>query len=175
MQSAASRTAKPAQLLEFPEALHVSDDSVNEFVGQAMDACAKGRYDDFRLLWSAQQKPLERAEFEVGWIAVQSIEVRALEPIKMATKTEAGEERLDEHYVFLAEVRFDPQHPAGRKEPTREVILLLTKEQQQWRLARAPAKIRVWIRERVADYAEAAASNVRLAKPSSDDSGADGS
>jgi len=146
----AMRPAIPAQVLSFPESLRVADATVNEFVERAMNACAKGDYDGFRLLWSARQKPLERGEFEAGWLAVKSIDVRALELIKLATKTESGGERLDENYVFLAEVCFDPQHPAGRKEPKREVVLLITNEQQQWRLARAPAKIRTWIRERVA-------------------------
>lgn len=172
--AAYARPAKPAQVLSFPEALHVVDASVNEFVERAMDTCAKGDYDDFRLLWSVRQKPLERGEFEAGWLAVKAIEVRALELIKLATETEAGGERLDEHYVFLAEVRFDPQHPAGRKEPLREVILLLTKEQQQWRLARAPTKIRTWIRTRVVAQTEASAQTVPLLKPSSHDSGAGG-
>ncbi len=172
--AADARTAKPAQVLSFPEALHVVDDSVNEFVERAMDTCAKGEYDNFRLLWSAQQKPLERGEFEAGWIAVKSIEVRALELIKLATKKEDGEERLDEHYVFLAEVRFDPQHPAGRKEPKREVVLLLTREQQQWRLARAPAKIRTWIRERVAAAVEPSAPTVSQRPLNHDDSGTNG-
>ena len=172
--AADARPAKPAQLLSFPETLHVVDASVNEFVKRAMDACAQGDYGDFRLLWSVRQKPLERGEFEAGWLAVTAIEVRALELIKLATKTEAGEERLDEHYVFLAEVRFDPQHPAGRKEPRREVILLLTKEQQEWRLAQAPVKIRDWIRKRVVAQPEASAPTVPLHKPTSDDSGAGG-
>jgi len=163
-----ARPAKPAQILSFPQSLHVVDASVNEFVERAMNACAGGDYDGFRLLWSARQKPLERREFEAGWLAVNSIEVRALELIKMATKTEDGEERLDEYYVFLAEVRFDAQHPAGRKEPTREVVLLLTKEQEQWRLARAPTRIRTWIRERVAAGADPSVSSVPVGPISRD-------
>ena len=171
---ATTRPAKPAQVLSFPESLHVADASVTNVVERAMNACAKGDYDDFRLLWSARQKPLERGEFEAGWLAVQSIDVRALELIKLATKTENGEEHLDEHYVMLAEVRFDPQHPAGRKEPRREVVLLLAKEQQQWRLARAPAKIRTWIRERVTAVVEPSAPTVSQRPLGHNDSDTDG-
>ncbi len=147
------RPAKPAQVLSFPDSLHVPDESVNDFVEEAMGVCARGAYDDFRLLWSAKEEPLQEAEFNAGWKAVLAINVRALDHIRLAVPSDGGEEKLQDRYVFLAEVRFDPLRPAGRRQPTRQVVLLIGKEQDQWRLARAPAKVRTWVRDRVADAA----------------------
>ncbi len=149
--AAKSAPTKPVQVLTFPESIQVDDASVNAFVKEAMAACAKGAYDEFRLLWSSRQEPLQQDEFNAGWKAVLAINVRSLDLIRLAVKSDSGEEELREHYVFLAEVQFDPQHPAGRKEPTRQVVLLMGKEQGQWRLARAPAKVRSWVRDRVAN------------------------
>jgi len=89
---------------------------VNAFVEKAMNVCAAGSYDDFRVLWTAEQEPLTRAEYDAGWKAVRLIEVRALEPIKLARETDKGEV-LDKKYVLMVEVRFDPEHPAGRRTP----------------------------------------------------------
>lgn len=147
-QEAAEAPPKPVQVLKFPPALHTDDPSVNAFVDKAMDVCAAGSYDDFRVLWTAEQEPLTRAEYDAGWKAVRLIEVRALEPIKLARQTDKGEV-LDKKYVLMVEVRFDPEHPAGRKEPKRDAVLLLTQEQGRWRLARAPTRIRTWVRQLV--------------------------
>ena len=150
-QAVSAALQKPAQVLIFPESMQVEDESVNAFVKKAMAACAKGDYGAFRLLWSARQEPLPQAEFDAGWKAVQAIRIRSLDHIRMAVKSETGDEDLRDHYVFVAEVQFDPQRPAGRKEPTRQVVLLMGKEQGQWRLARAPEKIRSWARAKLPD------------------------
>jgi len=147
-RSAVEVPSKPVQVLKFPPALHIDDPTVNAFVEKAMNACAAGSYDNFRVLWTAEQEPLTRAEYDAGWQAVRLIEVRALEPIKLARQADDGEV-LEKRYVLMAEVRFDPEHPAGRKEPTREAVLLLTQEQGRWRLARAPTRIRTWVRHLV--------------------------
>jgi len=145
---------EPVQVLRFPRKLHSDDERVNRFVEKAMMTCAAGSYDDFRVLWTAEQEPLARAEYDAGWEAVRLIQVRALEPVKVARDTEGGEV-LEKKYVLLAEVRFDPEHPAGRKTPEREVVVLLTREQDRWRLARAPARIRTWVRRLVSGEATA--------------------
>lgn len=151
--SAASR-----QVLSFPTQFYQDDQTVNDFVRQAMTACANGKYDEFRVLWTARQEPLNRGEYDAGWQAVESIDVRALEPVKLAVQTDSGE-ILERKYVLLADVRFDPEHPAGRKAPRREVVLLLTKDQERWRLARAPERIRTWVRELATEADAGAAPN----------------
>lgn len=153
-----SSAAKPQNLLVFPIDLRVPDDSVNEFVERAMSACATGEYDSFRRLWSAQRDPLSRGEFEQGWQAVRSIRVRALQRVIIAqaeatdAQSRADADRPAEDaavYVLLTDLSLDPQHAAGQAQPTREAALLIVREQDQWRLTRAPKQVREWVKAHV--------------------------
>lgn len=144
--------AQEEELLVFPEELYVTDISVNLFVIEAMKACASGNYDAFRVLWSVKQDPLTREEFSQGWQAAEKIRVRALERVMFAdqTPTEMPEVTKGELvFVMLADVQLDPSHPAGQRKPKREAVLMILKEQDQWRLARAPKTMREWIKKRV--------------------------
>ena len=110
------------ELLVFPDELRVADESVNSFMTRAMETCAAGDYNAFRLLWSAREEPLTAREFEEGWEAVREIRVRALERVLLAP---------------------EPDHAEARP----EVILMLVREHDEWRLARAPQAMRVWMRD----------------------------
>lgn len=135
-------------LLIFPEEMQVADESVNEFVARAMTVCAAGRYEDFRLLWSARDQPLSRGEYEMGWQAVREIRIRALERVRLGPDSTRGGEDGEFVYVILAGVSLDPTQSAGGQEPNREAVLMAIREQDDWRLARAPKKMREWIRDR---------------------------
>lgn len=138
---------KPAEVLVFPESVRTADASVNEFVTRAMSACAKGNYEAFRVLWSARETPLPRDEFEQGWNAARRIEVRALQKGLLEPDPEAGRETAETVYALLAEVALDPTLRAGKKEPLREVVLMLTREHDEWRIAKAPKPMREWVKE----------------------------
>lgn len=139
----------PARLLAFPETLWTDDVSVNAFVEHAMTTCASGNYEQFRLLWSAREDPLPRDEYNEGWQAVQQIKVRALEKVILTADPQQGREESETAYVILADVSLDPAHPAGQREPNREAVLMLVREQGAWRLGRAPKPVRIWVKERV--------------------------
>ncbi|MFQ5610470.1 MAG: hypothetical protein ACE5F8_09425, partial [Woeseiaceae bacterium] len=134
----------------FPESLHVADESVNAFVARAMAECASGDYERFRLLWSIRHDPLPRDEYEQGWQAVQRIEVRRLEPVILSGSNAAVPPDSDQAYAILAEVSLDPNRPAGQREPNREAVLLIVREDDAWRLARPPRALKEWIHERAA-------------------------
>ena len=140
---------KPADLLVFPSALQTEDVSVNAFVKSAMMDCAGGDYDVFRLLWSAREDPLPRGEYEQGWQAAREIRIRALEKVMLSADPTRGRDEDETVYVILANVSLDPTHRAGHREANREVVLMLVREHDTWRLARAPKKMRTWIKERV--------------------------
>ena len=140
---------KRAGVLVFPEELHVADAAVNEFVERAMSVCGRGDYDGFRLLWSVREEPLPRDEFEEGWHAVETIRVRGLQKARLAREDAADAAEADVVYVILAEVQLDPTHRAGKREPKREVVLMLVREDDEWRLAKPPKKMRDWIKNRV--------------------------
>ena len=151
---------KADSVLVFPDDLRMADAGVNEFVARAMTTCAKGEYDAFRLLWSAREEPLPREEFEQGWQAVQTIRVRALEKVKLAPDARTTPPQDEVAYALLAEVSLDPTHKAGQREPQREVVLMLTREHDEWRLARAPKPMRNWVRDKVAQSSVSATDAV---------------
>ncbi len=137
-------------LLVFPDSLYVEDASVNAFVRRAMDVCGRGEYEAFRLLWSTREDPLTRADFETGWQAVQEIRIRALEHVLLAAdnSADAAAEKRPAYAVF-AEVQLDPNLPAGQREPHREVVLMVVREREEWRLGHAPKSVRTWLKERI--------------------------
>ena len=57
-------------------------------------------------------------------------------------------------YVIVANVSLDPTHRAGQRDANREVALILAREHDSWRLARAPRKMRACIKQRVSGDSE---------------------
>ena len=131
--------------LIFPDSLRVADESVSIFVRTALGQCANGNYEAFRGLWSARQDPISRAEFEEGWQAVHRIEVRGLQKVLLAGDQDAA--ASEPVYVLLVEVALDPAAKAGKRAPLREIVMMLVREHDQWRLANAPKTMRDWIKQ----------------------------
>ncbi len=131
--------------LIFPETLRVADESVNIFVRTALSQCASGNYEAFRALWSAKQDPISRAEFDEGWQAVHRIEVRGLQKVLLASDQDAA--ASEPVFVLLVEVALDPAQRAGKRAPLREIVMMLVREYDQWRLASAPKAMREWIKQ----------------------------
>ena len=136
-------------VLVFPENLRVDDTSVNTFVNQAMTVCSSRDYDAFRLLWSAREDPLSRDEFEAGWQAVKEIRIRALDRVKLDLSSDEDDTSPQTVYALLAEVALDPTHQAAQKKPRREVVLMIVKEHEEWRLAKTPKRMRAWMTDKV--------------------------
>lgn len=130
----------------FPETLRVADEDVNVFVRTTLAQCAGGDYDAFRTLWTAKQDPISREEFQEGWHAVDRIEVQGLQ--KALLELEEGAPRQTV-YVMLVVVSLDPTRKAGKREPLREIVLMIVREHDQWRLAAAPKPMREWIKESI--------------------------
>lgn len=146
---------KPPDLLVFPEELRVADASVNEFIEHAMAECASGDYERFRLLWSADEQPLSRGEYEQGWQAVEKIRIQAVEQAYLSSDKSTDGHADQPVYAVLAKVELDPEHRVGRREPKREAVLMIVYDQQAWRLAHAPTAMRDWIKHK-AEHRDAA-------------------
>lgn len=164
--SASTASSKPANAprVIFPEALHCPDESVNHFVLEAMRTTTQGDYDNYRLLWSAFEKPISRREYEEGWSAVQAVKLRALEKVKVAglPNPEKTGNELVTVYLLAADVSIDPNHRLARRtSPERDVILMLISEKGQWRLAEPPPRLKTWLRDRIQqDTPQAPASDL---------------
>jgi hypothetical protein len=74
-------------------------------------------------------------------------------PTPTAPDSERAEqdEEAETVYLVLAEVRFDPEHPAGEQQANREVALMLVQERGQWRIANPPKVMREWLRKKAED------------------------
>jgi|GEM_PF-1409725 len=149
--------SKSSDILIFPVEMRIKDDSANRFLARAMAVCAEGRYEPFRLLWSVKETPLSRGDFQKGWQAVERIQIRAFQEVFLAKGGGEDPPEGETVYVVLADVHLDPNQRAGKREPDREVALMLVREKGEWRLAKTPAKMRKWIKDRVAAAGKAAA------------------
>lgn len=132
--------------LIFPESLRVADEDVNVFVRTALTQCAGGDYDAFRKLWTAKQEPISRDEFLEGWHAVDRIEVQGLQKALLEIEEGAPREPV---YVLLVVVSLDPTRKAGKRDPLREIVLMIVREHEQLRIAAAPKPMRDWIKESI--------------------------
>ena len=135
-------------VLNFPQELMVADATVNEFVTEAMKTCAGGDYDSFRLLWSAREELITKREYERGWRAVLSMDIRALKEVKLAPDAARGETETRTVYAVLAHVAFDPAQTADQQDVERQVVLVVLREHNAWRLGKAPRDLRTWLTEK---------------------------
>lgn len=138
----------PRAVLTFPPELMVADATVNEFVAEAMQTCANGDYDSFRLLWSAREELITKREYERGWRAVLSMEIRALKEVKLAPDAARGETEPRTVYAVFAQVAFDPAQTADQQDVERQVVLVVQREHDAWRLGKAPRGLRTWLTEK---------------------------
>ena len=115
------------QILDFPAELRAQDESVNLFIRDVIDTCASGDYDAFRMLWSARDDPFPRDQFHRAWQSVQKVTVKALRPLVNPNDGSTL-------YAVRAWVELDPTV----REPQRDVVILLTWENNQWRLTVPP-------------------------------------
>jgi hypothetical protein len=143
-----SATAPAPPTFDFPEDRRSDDPAVNEFINHVLAVCTSEDYDMFRLLWTAKQEPPSRQQFEKGWHAHRMIRIRELRKMKTAEG--------DIVWGALAQMEFDPELVPR---PSREVVLLLVKENDQWRLAQAPPAVRKALKPQTAPDDAGAATN----------------
>jgi len=125
----ARSSGKAAAVVDFPESVHADDPAVNAFVLKAIDACLAEDYDAFRLLWTALEQPLGEQEFRKGFAATRKVAI-----LELAKRRTRADEIV---YVVHCLVEFEP---GAVPEPTRDIVMLLRKENDKWRIAKAPSK-----------------------------------
>ncbi|MGB9626672.1 MAG: hypothetical protein ACPMAQ_17595, partial [Phycisphaerae bacterium] len=122
----------------FPAALRTDDPSLNRFIDDVLGFCARGDYGMYRLAVGSQYEPLPRKSFERAWHAVKEVRVRKVirvhEPAtRMAgsAPAEAREELRNPIYCVHGTILLrDNQRPR----PVREVVVLVIKENGEWKL-----------------------------------------
>ncbi len=122
----------------FPAALRTDDPSLNRFIDDVLGFCAKGDYGMYRLAVGSQYEPLPRKSFERAWHAVKEVRVRKVIRVHDPTTRAAGsapaetreELRNPIYCVHGTIVLRDNQRPR----PVREVVVLVIKENGEWKL-----------------------------------------
>ncbi len=131
----------------FPESAFVADQSVNDIVLAATQACLDGDYERFRSYWSATAEPVTRDQFERGWKHAELIEIHKIqglrEPIREAVPegdesgkggVSADKQRYRVFYYVHASITL----ASGVPDPHRQIVLRVVDEAGVWRLAQAP-------------------------------------
>ena len=121
---------------------------MNQFIENAMHVCTSGDYEAYRLLWSAREKPLARAEYDLGWSAVREVRILAVEGVALVSAQTGGDGSPETTYGVAAHVRLDPERLTVDTKLDRDVVLMLTREHEQWRLASAPKPMRTWLKQK---------------------------
>lgn len=159
-KSAATKIVAPAppprEVLIFPSKMYVEDQSLNQFVIEAMQTCITGEYDAFRLLWSAREEPMARGEFDKGWKAIEEIRILALEKVRLAPDKDKISQSPELVYALYANVKLNADLISPQQKPEREAISMIVQEQGKWRMAKAPKKMRHWLKTLVAPNSDKA-------------------
>ncbi|MCC7293543.1 MAG: hypothetical protein IT449_15905 [Phycisphaerales bacterium] len=121
--------------LTFPPPLRAADESVNQFIEEALRVSTGRDYDAFRLLWVTVDEPFAREQFERGWKSLKALRVEVLQKIR---------DPVDDSilYGLYAIAELDPSDLPTGQEASRRVVLEIRKEQDRWRLANARDEIR---------------------------------
>jgi len=132
----------PQTEITFAPRTRVADETVNEFVERALRVTTGRDYEEFRLLWSATDEPFARKQFDAGWDSgVRRIVIDVLQKMR--------DPRSDEvFYGMHAHAVLEPgRFNVSADEAERDVVLVVRRENGQWRLAHAPDEVRRVVRE----------------------------
>lgn len=130
----------PTDRVTFPKELEVEDESVNQFIREAMKTCFAGEYAAFKALWSKEGESTFTAEqYERGWKKADKIKITRLAPVRFAESlddalADDGSLKTTLIYYVVAEVRL----AADIRKPQRPVVLLIRPEDENWRFQHPP-------------------------------------
>ncbi len=126
----------------FAPRTRVEDESVNAFVEQALRVTTARDYEEFRLLWSATDEPFARRQFDAGWDSgVRKIVIDVLQKMRDPRTNEI-------FYGMQAQAVLERDRLERRNEKAeRQIVLVIRRENGQWRLSHAPDEVRRVVRE----------------------------
>ena len=99
---------------------------------------------------TALARRADQQDDQTNGFVIQRIEIQALERILLARSSGGDDEEPELVYALAMHVMLDPTHRAAKREPERDVILLLIREYDEWRISQAPKRVRTWLQEHIA-------------------------
>ncbi len=128
---------KPGPRVDFPARFKTEDDALNQFIGKALDICARGDYDGFRALFGVTHHPMGEAQFARVWEGVERVTVAGVYP--------DDRRNPPEYYV---DVIIDLRKADRKGRTERRGVVWAFREGDEWRIDQAPGeivhKIRIW-------------------------------
>ncbi len=120
----------PQPEIHFPHELKTDDPTLNQFVLKILDICNKGDYDGYRQLFGTAYTPTPKTNFEHVWQQVRMIRVVRIEK----------HPRRDPPEYYL-HARIILRQPDRQNRTERNVIIMMFKEDGEWRLGSAPKEV----------------------------------
>lgn len=113
----------------FPNDLKTEDVVLNEFIRTALDACAKGDYDQFRELFGVTFQPPDQDRFTKLWQGIKQIKVVGVY---------AGQPQPPEYYVHVV---VHLRRPDRTDRTERQAVVWIFREGDEWRMGPARSEI----------------------------------
>lgn len=137
----ATSASETGAALHFPPAVRAADETVNQFIEEALRVSTGRDYDAFRLLWITADEPFAREQFERGWKSLKALRVEVLQKIR-DPQVRDPQDPQSILYGLYAIAELDPADLPAGQEASRRVVLEIRKEQDRWRLANARDEVR---------------------------------
>lgn len=116
----------------FPDNLRTHDLSLNRFVDRFVRVCQKGKYSDFRLMFSTQSgDPILPDRFGSIFTALKEVRILQIDHLPKVPQVEGSVYLLTAEYELQ---NFAPRSAAG----TMRARLAIHKEEGQWRIGPLP-------------------------------------
>lgn len=115
--------------VQFPPQLQTSDPTLNLFIENALDVCARGDYAGFRLLFASTYTPPIESDFQRIWAGVKSVQI---------VSVHADPKERDQYYVHAV---VQLRAPDARQRTKRDAIVAVQREGGEWRLSPPPKEV----------------------------------
>lgn len=117
---------------------------INDFVAHALAVCARGDYEEYRLLWSYDHQPTNRKRFEQIRAAMEQIEIRQVRRLRLRLPDGSLRAETQPIYVLHAFVSMSPEAKkrSEHRIEDRELILQIVYQNEAWRFAPAPREVK---------------------------------
>ncbi len=127
-------------LTYYSPSAQVDDKSLNAFILRALKACEEGDYDAFRLLFGVAYTPPELEAFRRVWHGVKEIRIKRV-------FADQDEDDGRERYFAYGRVKYRQPDNRGRLE--RPFVLMVFKENEEWRMGLPSREVIARIRQAV--------------------------
>ena len=139
-----SDTARADVRVTWAAGARCGNDEINDFVAHALAVCARGDYDEYRLLWSYDHQPTNRKRFEQIRNAMERVEIRQVRRLRL--RLPDGSIKAETQPVYVLHAFVGMSHAAKQRSEyrieDRDLILQIVYQNDAWRFAPAQQEVK---------------------------------